>query len=106
MLVVELLNVRGGAAGGVDADEVLADFFVGRDGRVDALGDKQVKLFRNNSVGGELPKAEGRRSPAGEHDGQAALGAEDGGVTLVDVRKAAVSGLWLLEAAIVEADDG
>ena len=69
IFVREVLNVGGGAAGSVDADEVFADFFVGGDGGADAFGDEELKVVRLDAVGGELPEAEGRRATAGEHDG-------------------------------------
>src|SRR5262245_42146996 len=106
MVILELLDVGGGAAGGVNADEVLADLLVGRNGCVDALDDEEMILFGDYSVGRELAEAEGRRAPAGEHDRQAAVGAEDGGRALIDVGEAAVARLRLFEATFVEAYDG
>src|SRR5262245_6799852 len=57
-------------------------------------------------MSGELPQAERGRSPTGEHDREAAVGSDDGRWPLIDVCEAAVPGLRLFEAAIVEADYG
>lgn len=98
-------HVRTGDTGGIDVDDTIHDGAIGGEGGDDALGDEDAEGEGIEAAAGELVKAERGHAAAGEHDGDAGAGLDDGGAALVEVEEAAVAGGGLAEVAVVEAED-
>ena len=101
-MVFETGHVGAGRTDGVDADELRTDLVVGGDRGVDPFGDEDMKCARVEVATAELFEAERDHTLGREHEGQAVVGGDDGGVALVEVGDASVAGLCLVEAAIVQ----